>query len=101
MQAHIDQEANREPKDKTYQPKSAPKKKAFVPPIRKRLSNMLETAMQKQYDVEAQQKRDQQQLFRALHTAKASSGKTMDFEEMGGAEKASGSKVNPKVDAMF
>jgi len=67
MQAHIDQEeskrdANREPKDKTItttisQPKSVPKKKAFVPPIRKRLSNMLETAMQKQYDAVAQQKK--------------------------------------------
>jgi len=96
MQAHIDQEeskrdANREPKDKTItttisQPKSVPKKKAFVPPIRKRLSNMLETAMQKQYDAVAQQKREQQQLFRALHTAKASSGKTMDFKEMGETE---------------
>ena len=108
MQAHVDQEANREPKDKlndllykTSQPKSVPKKKAFVPPIRKRLSNMLETAMQKQYDAVAQQKSDQQQLFRALHTAKASSGKTMDFKETGETEKGSASKVNHKVDAMF
>lgn len=61
--------------------------------------------MQKQYDAVAQQKRDQQQLFRALHTAKASSGKTMDFQELtkstGETGKASGSKVNEKVDAMF
>ena len=101
MKAHLDQEANREPKDKTSQPKSVPKKKAFVPPIRKRLSNMLETAMKKQYDAVAQHKSNQQQLFRALHTAKASSGKTMDFKEMGETENASGSKVNQKVDAMF
>lgn len=96
MQAHIDQEESREPTDhfssKTFQPKSAPKKKAFVPPIRKRLSNMLETAMQKQYDAVVQHKRGQQQLFKALHTAKASSGKTMDFKEMEETEEASGNQ---------